>query len=181
MSTSCKQDALLALSPEPELDQTTRMPMGEVVIGSLSALSEKGKPLVSYKAFSQDFAQVEALSTLGVLSKDVGKQISLLFVEGDVNKPIVIGFIHNPLESMLETYDEKVTLQTIPPDATSRDSTLLLDGKNINLEAQDSIKLQCGEASISLNKSGKIVIRGKYILNRASGVNRILGGSVQVN
>ena len=37
------------------------------------------------------------------------------------------------------------------------------------------------KASITLTSAGKILLRGAYILNRSSGVNRIKGGSVQIN
>ena len=49
------------------------------------------------------------------------------------------------------------------------------------LEGREEVVIKCGEASITLTKAGKILIRGNYLLNRASGVNRIQGGSVQVN
>jgi hypothetical protein len=41
--------------------------------------------------------------------------------------------------------------------------------------------LRCGEASISLSRDGKVVIRGRHIVSHASGVNRIRGGSVELN
>ena len=49
------------------------------------------------------------------------------------------------------------------------------------IEGKEEIELKCGESSIVLTKAGKILIRGKYLLSRSSGVNRIMGGSVQVN
>ncbi|MEP7119602.1 MAG: hypothetical protein ABJE95_01785, partial [Byssovorax sp.] len=36
-------------------------------------------------------------------------------------------------------------------------------------------------SSITLTRAGKILIRGAYVLTRSSGVNRIQGGSVQIN
>lgn|GEM_PF-553735 len=60
-------------------------------------------------------------------------------------------------------------------------NTVCIDGQRVNITGQEEIILQCGEASITLRKDGKIVIRGKSLLNRASGVNRIMGASVQVN
>ncbi|WP_185235821.1 DUF6484 domain-containing protein [Teredinibacter franksiae] len=53
--------------------------------------------------------------------------------------------------------------------------------KKLFLEGKDEVVLKCGEASITLTRQGKVILRGKYILSRSSGVNRILGGSVQVN
>jgi hypothetical protein len=41
--------------------------------------------------------------------------------------------------------------------------------------------LRCGEGSITLTRDGKIVLRGKHIVTHASGVNRIRGGSVELN
>jgi hypothetical protein len=49
------------------------------------------------------------------------------------------------------------------------------------LEAQEEIVLKCGEGSITLRKDGKIIIKGTHLLSRASGPNRIKGGSVQIN
>jgi hypothetical protein len=41
--------------------------------------------------------------------------------------------------------------------------------------------LRCGQASVTLTKAGKVLIRGTYVSSRSSGVNRIKGGSVQLN
>ena len=49
------------------------------------------------------------------------------------------------------------------------------------LRTEEEIVFECGKASITLTKSGKILIRGAYLLSRSSGVNRIKGGSVQIN
>lgn len=47
--------------------------------------------------------------------------------------------------------------------------------------AEKQLTLRCGESSITLTAAGKIIIRGKYIVSRSSGVQRIKGGSVQIN
>jgi hypothetical protein len=49
------------------------------------------------------------------------------------------------------------------------------------LSASKQITIQCGESSITLTAAGKIILRGKYIVSRSSGVHRIKGGSVQIN
>ena len=41
--------------------------------------------------------------------------------------------------------------------------------------------LRCGKASITLTREGKVLIKGAYLSSRSSGVNRIKGGSVQIN
>ena len=56
-----------------------------------------------------------------------------------------------------------------------------LDGERLVFTADKEIVLRCGDASITLTKAGKVIIRGSYLLSRSSGVNRIKGGSVQIN
>jgi hypothetical protein len=58
---------------------------------------------------------------------------------------------------------------------------MVVDGKRFVFTAEDEIVLRCGRASITLTRAGKVLIRGAYLLNRSSGVNRIKGGSVQIN
>jgi hypothetical protein len=56
-----------------------------------------------------------------------------------------------------------------------------VDGRRVELEGRDEIVLRCGPASITLRRNGRVVIRGAEVETRASGVNRIKGGSVSIN
>ncbi len=56
-----------------------------------------------------------------------------------------------------------------------------LDGRRVELDARDEIVLRCGEASITLRRNGRIAIRGVDVETRAAGVNRIKGGTVNIN
>jgi|GEM_PF-1440576 len=49
------------------------------------------------------------------------------------------------------------------------------------LEAKQQITLRCGKSSITLYPNGKIALRGEYILSDAEGLNRIVGGQVELN
>lgn len=53
--------------------------------------------------------------------------------------------------------------------------------ERLELTAEKEIVLRVGDASITLTRAGKIVLRGTYVLSRSSGVNKIKGGSVQIN
>ena len=53
--------------------------------------------------------------------------------------------------------------------------------ERLELTAEREIVLRCGKASITLTRAGKVLIRGDYISSRSSGVNKIKGGSVQLN
>lgn len=56
-----------------------------------------------------------------------------------------------------------------------------VDGQRVVIEAQDEVVIKCGRATITLRRNGKIIIKGDYVETRATGTNRIKGGSVQVN
>ena len=56
-----------------------------------------------------------------------------------------------------------------------------VDGKRVIIEGQDEIILRCGQASITLRRNGRVVIKGIHLESHASGTHRIKGGSVQVN
>lgn len=81
-------------------------------------------------------------------------------------------------------------LKSVTPDA-SRDvepfgalgaqQEIEIDGRRMVFTAQQEIVLRCGKSSITLTRAGKIIISGEYVVSRSSGVNRIRGGSVQIN
>lgn len=142
-----------------------------VVIGVLVGISDTGMPLVIYPSNPEETA-IKASSTTSLDTSDIGKQIALLFEGGNPKKPIIIGRIQNPKESVLSKQQEQVQEEFINAD---------IDGEHITLTGKQSITLKCGKASITLTKAGKILVRGTYILNRSSGANRIKGGSVQIN
>jgi hypothetical protein len=75
----------------------------------------------------------------------------------------------------------EATLAPKPRRPASSRNEAVVDGKHVRFDAHDSVVLRCGNASISLMRDGTVQIRGKYISSRASGTNRIWGGSVQMN
>jgi hypothetical protein len=56
-----------------------------------------------------------------------------------------------------------------------------IDGKRVVIEGEQEVVLKCGEASITLRRDGKLILRGAYVETHAKGVNRIKGGSVKIN
>ena len=55
-----------------------------------------------------------------------------------------------------------------------------VDGRRVCIRGADEIVLQCGEASITLRRNGKVIIKGTLVETRSSGLNRIKGAAVQV-
>jgi hypothetical protein len=168
---------------------------GEILLGRLESIDETGNAVVSVPHIPL-FQQCIALATIPVLPQHIGRQVALMFTQGVEPKPILVGLIYSPLQQVLESViantstsgdiDEVVFAEPLSsnPERTnniSSENSIYMDGKQLIMEGQEEIVLRCGEASITLSRNGKISIRGKYLLSRASGVNRILGGSVQVN
>lgn len=143
------------------------------LIGSLVAIDPRGRPLVDF-AGNAPRKCVAARNTVDLEAKDVGREVALVFEGGNPEKPIIVGLLHQPQPAQ----------PTAAPAQASQDRPAIaakIDGEQIVLSADKEIVLRCGDASITLTKVGKILIRGKYILSRSSGVNRIAGGSIQLN
>lgn len=64
---------------------------------------------------------------------------------------------------------------------TTASQDLALDGRHVAITAGETFSITCGKASITLTRSGKVVVRGADVLTRSSGLNRVKGGSVQIN
>ena len=101
------------------------------------------------------------------------QQAVVVFEGGDRSKPIVIGFIA-PIETEAPAVEPE---PSPPPHIIEAD----VDGKRVRVTAQDEIVLQCGSASITLRRNGRVVVRGTYVETHSDGTNRIKGGQVQIN
>ncbi|HTV24731.1 MAG TPA: hypothetical protein VMG12_38830 [Polyangiaceae bacterium] len=56
-----------------------------------------------------------------------------------------------------------------------------VDGKRLRIRAEDEIVFECGKASVTLRRNGKVVIRGTHVETSSEGTNRIKGGQVRIN
>ena len=139
-----------------------------VVVGVIVGMNEEGLPMVSFPGCLTEQGII-ARTTVVFGRADIGRQVALLFEAGDTRKPMVIGRIQIPGAPV-----EDRARKTPVVEAT-------LDGERLVLSADREIVLKCGKASITLTRAGKIILRGAYLLNRSSGVNKIKGASVQIN
>jgi hypothetical protein len=167
---------------------------GSIVIGIIVGLDADGRPLVDFNN-NPESNSIVAITTSPITKRHLSRQVALLFNNGDLNQPVIIGLIHNPLDELIENFeltladhenadpfpecDDEVRNQA--EIKTEENNHVYVDGKQVCIEGSEEVTFKCGKASITLTKSGKILIRGTYLLNRSTGVNRIMGGSVQVN
>jgi hypothetical protein len=135
-----------------------------VVIGLFIGFDAEGAPLVAYPGNPTETGLPARATTLPTAA-DLGREVALLFEGGDPRRPLLIGLVQRPERRAESTPTESVDL----------------DDERIVLRAEREIVLKCGKASITLTRAGKVLIRGAYLLSRSSGVNRIKGGSVQIN
>ncbi|NUP06046.1 MAG: type VI secretion system tip protein VgrG [Polyangiaceae bacterium] len=64
---------------------------------------------------------------------------------------------------------------------TAKADDLEFDGERVTVEATRELVLRCGKASITLTRSGKIILRGTHVVSRSTGTNKVLGTTVRIN
>jgi hypothetical protein len=143
-----------------------------VVIGEVMGLDSRGVPRVDFAVNPAD-KPLPARTTVPLIEEHIGWEVALQFERGDPQKPIVMGIMWSPGQMPSERSDSHA--------AGDENIKVYADGERLTLTADREITLRCGESSITLTRAGKILIRGKYLSSRSSGVNRIKGGSVQIN
>jgi len=156
---------LIEVSAESIAAQTN--PINGAVIGQLIAMKDSGRtPLIIYDG--QPGAEaIPARSVVDLHGAHIGKQVVVLFEAGRPGLPIVMGVLQDGENWPL---DERPA--TVEVDA---------DGRRMIVSAKQELVVRCGKASITLDRDGKVIIRGTHIVSHAEGVNRIRGGSVQLN
>ncbi len=139
---------------------------GEVVVGEFLGMGASGELLVTHP-LNVEGEPLAAHSVVPLGPSQVGREVVIAFEEGDRRRPLVLGCIWQG------------TSTTETPTALRAAATM--DAEQLVFTAEKEIVLRCGDASLTLTRAGKVLIRGAYVLSRSSGVNRIKGGSVQIN
>ena len=148
-----------------------------VRVGTIVKVDENGRVLVDFPGNTEApvAARLASAVTIKKLKRAIAtsQEVLLAFENDDPGLPIVLDSLCNDANQAMGS--EALALQTEDVDE------ILVDGKRVTFDAKEEIVLRCGKASITLTRAGKILIRGAYLLSRSSGVNRIKGGSVQIN
>ena len=144
----------------------------------LAASATDGVRIARFHGFSLDdeplISGVEARSgqvltarSIVALRTDmVGAQVVLVFENADPDKPIILG-----------------VLQAARPREAAPGATLsaMVDNDRVVISAEREVVLQCGKASITLTRAGKVLIQGSYVLSRSTGYNKIKGAAIDIN
>ena len=138
-----------------------------VMVGEVLAIVDESRmPLVRFDGPQGQVCE-KARSTIDLHGAHIGRGVVLVFEQGDARRPIVIGLLHDGADW--------------PADERPAQVQVDADGERLLVSAKQQLVLRCGKASITLTKAGKVLIEGSYLLSRSTGVNRIKGGSVQLN
>ncbi len=117
-----------------------------------------------------------ALATLGeaALAQAARERAAavLLFEGEDPARPLLVGL----LRSATPLVDALLAGPLPQAPAVAR-----VDGKRVAIEGKEEVVLRCGKASLTLQRDGKVVLRGVNLVTQADQVHKIRGGKVQVN
>lgn len=164
------------LAQEVMMLETMRQIQG-IRVGEVVDIDKSGQIFVDYPDNQQGpiparFTRSVDIESLRYAEKNHVK-ILLVFENNDPKLPIIVDIISSLIDNIADVDNASIEIEK-PDD-------IFIDRKRVIFDAKEEIVLRCGKASITLTQAGKVIIRGAYLLNRSSGVNRIKGGSVQIN
>ena len=145
-------------------------------IGTVVGTDADGEVLVNFEGSDQGHTAARLTSSAKeklLHGFPAGREVLLGFDDGNSCRPIIIDTLFSSCEETAAPSDR--VLEADKPE------TIELDRKRLVLDAQDEVVLRCGEASITLTKTGKVLIKGSYLISRSSGTNSIKGSSVRIN
>ncbi len=147
-----------------------------LIVAVIAGADRDGRPLLRWGAARRKArpARVVWMQNPPNWSDCKGLRAIAGFEDGDEDKPILLGLLDSPPAA-------EAAETVLRVDAPERPDEAQLDGERVVISADKEVVLQCGKASITLTRAGKVLIRGEYVLSRSTGANRIKGGSVQLN
>ncbi len=161
-------DPFVTLQAAPaRLDAVHAAEQPPFVVATFAGFDLDDCPMVQLKT-KLSTELVRAKTIVALRSEFVGRETLVVFENGDVYQPIIVGLMQIPAKS------------TSAPPAPAP-LVIHADDERYSITAEREIVLKCGDASITLTRAGKVIIKGTYILSRSSGYNKIKGAAVDIN
>lgn len=158
--------ALLSQSPT-RLTQPLPQSLAYAATGVLHGFGLDERPLVSgLPQFPGEL--IAARSTVALTQRMIGSGVLVLFEQGDPARPIITGVLQ----------EHRVSPPAITPQLPL---SVQSDEQRVVISAEKEVVLRCGDASITLTRAGKVIIKGNYILSRSTGYNKIKGAAIDIN
>jgi hypothetical protein len=113
---------------------------------------------------------VAARTTVRMARAMAGAGVVVAYDGGDSRRPIIVGVLQDTVRAM-----------PAEPARPAQKLAIEADDERLVVTAEREIVLRCGDASITLTRAGKVIIKGTYVLSRSSGYNKIKGAAVDIN
>ena len=160
----------------PPRSAHSNIPALAVCIGTIVAVEANGDLLIDFPG--NILGPIAARTALPFSFRSshadlLGHQVVVTFENNDPALPVVIGRIA-PLAGGGPRWTAGTANADEPDDLT-------VEHKVITFNATQKVVFNCGKASITLTDTGKVILKGEYILSQSYGENRIRGGSVAIN
>lgn len=162
-------DELAALVRKPAMfADAGRLDSAGALVARLHGFDLDDRPLVSNLELLPGQI-VTARTTTSLLREMIGSSVLIVCERGDPSLPIIIGVLQPPAAC------------SPPQQDIGRRVSVEADGERHEITAEREIVLRCGDASITLTRAGKVLIKGNYIVSRSTGYNKIKGAAVDIN
>jgi hypothetical protein len=149
-------------------------PVVSARVGAIVGTDDDGRSLVDFEGCRSGGLPAESMVPMSAtgLAAAVARQqaVVLLFDGGDPLRPIIAGLVAAPAAST----EAEAHIEALP-------ELVEVDGRRVDIRGRDEIVLRCGEASITLRRNGKIILKGTYLESHSRGTNRIKGAAVRIN
>ncbi len=142
-------------------------------VGRIVGISADGVPLVECEG-SDSPAEARFFATLDPVTLTSGAEVLLFFDGGDLLRPIIAGVMAPRGRPILQSVETVETTADLPDFAC-------VDGKRVVIRGRDEIVFSCGEASITLRRNGKVIVRGTKVESHSLGTQWVTGALVKIN
>jgi hypothetical protein len=110
-------------------------------------------------------------AALAAAARD-NQEALLVFERADPSRPVLMALLRS----------EKPLLDVLlAGELPTEDKIVRVEERRVLIQGEEEIVLQCGKASLTLRRDGKVVLRGVNLVTQAEQVNKIRGGKVQIN
>jgi hypothetical protein len=164
------KNTLLKLPKSGEIPELNE---GATIVGKIVDITEDYRVKIDYPG--NPFGPIIARTTIQTKEFEsiLYAPVLLIFENDNPALPIIVGIVHENIH--IPNYSEAIDV----PDKIRH--KIVIDGKRLLIEADREIVLRCGKSSLTLQADGKVVVKGKNLVSRATIANKIKGSSVSIN
>jgi hypothetical protein len=151
---------------------TKSSPSSQIVTGHLEGIDDEGRIL--FVAEQGDGVPVPVAIGVpisdGVLIPAARNRQRALVVRTDESPPnwVLIGLVRERVSSTAR-------------DAAPGELEVKMDGETLRLTAEREIELRCGNASLILRQSGRVILKGTHVVTSSRGPLKVKGATVEIN